>query len=134
MGYTPDIYGRGKTLSCDRTTIGARLISSIPLNRYNVHGYAVIRLGDKTSPCPKYGQPGVVVEGESRWKIMTVPVAVDRCEVHCDCPPGSNGLLLLWGSGWDQARRRNRLRRINGQLTLHTIHLSPDESHRKGIR
>lgn len=97
MGYRPDIHGRGKALSCDRTTTGAKLISSIPLNRYSVHGFAVIRQGDKTTPCPKCGQPGVVVEGEPCWSIMTVPVAVDRCEVRCACPPGSNRIIAPVG-------------------------------------
>lgn len=97
MGYRPDIYGKGKALSCDKTTTGARLISSIPLNRYSVHGFAVIRQGDKTTPCPKCGQPGVVVEGEPRCKIMTVPVAVDRCQVRCSCPPGTNRIIAPVG-------------------------------------
>ncbi|CAK6500093.1 hypothetical protein PANPA_00018 (plasmid) [Pantoea sp. Nvir] len=97
MGYRPDIHGRGKALSCDKTTTGARLISSISLSQYNVHGFCVIRRGDKTSPCPKCGQPGVVIEGESRWSIMTVPVAVDRCEVRCGCPPGSNRIIAPLG-------------------------------------
>ena len=97
MGYRPDIHGRGKALSCDKTTTGARLISSIPLTSYNVHGFAVIRQGDKTTPCPKCGQPGVVVEGDPRWSIMAVPVAVDRCEVRCGCPSGSNRIIAPVG-------------------------------------
>lgn len=97
MGYRPDIHGKGKALSCDKTTTGARLISSIPLRQYNVHGYAVIRKGDKTSPCPVCGKPGIVADGESRFKIMAVPVAVDGGVIACGCPPGSNRIIAPLG-------------------------------------
>ncbi|VEA68188.1 Pyocin large subunit [Serratia plymuthica] len=97
MGYRPDIHGKGKALSCDKTTTGARLLPSIFLDQYNVHGFCVIRLGDKTTSCPKCGKPGTVVEGDSRWMVHGVPVAVDRGIVRCDCPSGSNRIIAPLG-------------------------------------
>lgn len=97
MGYRPDIHGKGKALSCDKTTTGARLLPSIFLDQYNMHGFCVIRLGDKTTSCPKCGKPGTVVEGDSRWKVHGVPVAVDRAIVCCDCPSGSNRIIAPLG-------------------------------------
>lgn len=97
MGYRPDIYGKGKALSCDKTTTGARLISSISLTNYNVYGYGVIRNGDKTTPCPKCGKPGTVVEGDPRGTIHGAAVAVDRGMVRCGCPYGSNRIIAPLG-------------------------------------
>ncbi|POT56609.1 pyocin [Citrobacter amalonaticus] len=97
MGYRPDIHGRGKALSCDKTTTGARLIPSISLTNYNVYGYGVIRNGDKTTPCPTCGKPGTVVEGDPRWTIHGTAVAVDRGIVRCDCPYGSNRIIAPLG-------------------------------------
>ncbi|PLR51528.1 S-type pyocin domain-containing protein [Chimaeribacter arupi] len=99
MGYRPNIDGLGLALSSDKTTTGARLIASIPLSQVNIHGSGVIRIGDKTTPCPVCGKPGIVVEGakEYRRSFMGVQVAVDRCEVACDCPRGSNRIIAPLG-------------------------------------
>lgn len=97
MGYRTNILGRGKALSCDKTTTGARLIPSIATSTYSVHGFGVIRLGDKTTICPACNKPGTVVECEPRWKVMGTPVAVDRCRVHCGCPDGSNRIIAPAG-------------------------------------
>lgn len=99
MGYRPNIDGRGMALSCDKTTTGARLITSIPINRVNIMGFGVIRLGDNTTPCPKCGKVGKVIESakEYRRSFMGVQVAVDRCEVMCDCPRGSNRIIAPLG-------------------------------------
>jgi len=99
MGYRPNIDGLGQALSCDKTTTGARLITSIPINQVNIMGFGVIRLGDKTTPCPKCGKVGKVIESarEHRRSFMGVQIAVDRCEVMCDCPRGSNRIIAPLG-------------------------------------
>lgn len=99
MGYRPDIDGLGQALSCDKTTTGARLITSLPLNQVSIFGFGVIRLGDKTTPCPKCGKVGKVVESAKQYQrsFMGVQVAVDRCEVTCDCPRGSNRIIAPLG-------------------------------------
>ncbi|MBV5097483.1 PAAR domain-containing protein [Tenebrionicola larvae] len=104
MGYRPEVDGRGMALSCDRTTTGARLLTSIPINQVSFYGYGVIRRGDKTTPCPVCGKPGTVIEAAPEYvrEYMGVQVAVDRCVVKCDCPYGSNRICapLGWiGSG-----------------------------------
>lgn len=93
MTYRPDIHGRGMALSCDKTTTGAWLITSLPVPNYNVCGYGLIRKGDKTTPCPACGKPGMVAEGEARFKVIDIPIAVDGCVVHCGCPEGSNRII-----------------------------------------
>lgn len=94
MGYRPNVDGLGMALSCDKTTTGARLISSIPLSQVNILGFGVIRLGDQTTPCPKCGKAGRVVESATeRRSFMGVNVAVDRCQVICGCPSGSNRII-----------------------------------------
>jgi pyocin large subunit-like protein/uncharacterized Zn-binding protein involved in type VI secretion len=105
MGYRPNVDGAGMALSGDRTTTGARLISSIPLSQVSIHGHGVIRIGDKTTPCPVCGKPGTVVQGAAEYarRFMGIQVAVDKCLVSCDCPTGSNRIrapLGAWvGSG-----------------------------------
>ena len=97
MGYRPNIHGRGKALSCDKTTTGARLLSSLPLSQYNVYGQMVIRRGDVTTDCPKCGQRGRVTDGDTRFTIHGIPVAVDGGQVHCGCPPGTNRIIAPLG-------------------------------------
>ncbi|EEW8806207.1 S-type pyocin domain-containing protein [Escherichia coli] len=97
MTYRPDIHGRGMALSCDKTTTGAWLITSLPVPNYNVCGYGLIRKGDKTTPCPACGKLGMVAEGEARFKVIDIPIAVDGCVVHCGCPEGSNRIIAPLG-------------------------------------
>lgn len=99
MGYRPNVDGRGMALSCDRTTTGARLLTSIPINKVSYYGYGVIRRGDRTTACPKCGKEGVVVEAAPDYvrEYMGVQVAVDRCTVKCDCPYGSNRIRAPLG-------------------------------------
>ncbi|WKZ94405.1 colicin E3/pyocin S6 family cytotoxin (plasmid) [Chimaeribacter arupi] len=97
MGYRPNIHGRGKALSCDTTTTGARLLPSLPLAQYNVYGHGVIRRGDVTTDCPKCGRRGRVLEGDTRFTIHGSPVAVDGGLVSCGCPPGSNRIIAPLG-------------------------------------
>lgn len=99
MGYRPNIDGLGLALSCDKTTTGARLLPSIPLSQVNIFGFGVIRIGDKTTPCPACGNAGKVVEGAKAHlrTFMGVQAAVDRCEVMCGCPRGSNRIIAPLG-------------------------------------
>lgn len=97
MGYRPNIHGKGKALSCDKTTTGARLIPSLSLTSYSVYGYGVIRRGDKTTPCPTCGEPGTVAEGDPRFTIYGDAVAVDGGRVRCGCPSGSNRIIAPLG-------------------------------------
>lgn len=59
-----------------------------------VHGKNSGLDGDKTSPCPKCGQPGVIASGDLR---QTNPqgraVAVDGSPVHCACATGTNFVI-----------------------------------------
>jgi pyocin large subunit-like protein/uncharacterized Zn-binding protein involved in type VI secretion len=98
MAYRPNIDGLGQALSCDKTTTGARLISSIPLSQVNILGFAVIRLGDQTTPCPKCGKAGRVAESARKTRsYMGINAAVDGCMVICSCPPGSNRIIAPLG-------------------------------------
>jgi pyocin large subunit-like protein/uncharacterized Zn-binding protein involved in type VI secretion len=98
MAYRPDIDGLGLALSCDRTTTGALLISSIPRSQVDILGFAVIRLGDQTTPCPKCGKPGRVAEGAKEPRsFMGIRAAVDGCKVVCGCPDGSNRIRAPLG-------------------------------------
>lgn len=99
MYVRPEIDGFGLALSCDKTTTGARLISSIPLDQVNIFGFCVIRKGDKTSACPACGIPGTIVEGAKEYPrvFMGLQAAVDGCQVSCGCPPGSNRIRAPLG-------------------------------------
>ncbi|WP_367299327.1 S-type pyocin domain-containing protein [Hafnia alvei] len=97
MGYRPNIMGKGKALSCDKTTTGAKLIASLPTSQYMVYGHAVIRVGDSTTECPKCGKRGRVIEGEPSFIIMGKVLAVDGAIVLCGCPSGSNRIIAPLG-------------------------------------
>ncbi|OXU38423.1 S-type pyocin domain-containing protein [Enterobacter cloacae] len=95
MGYRTDNFGRGQALENDKTTTGARCIASITDS--TEFGRRILRVGDKTTPCPKCGRKGVIVSGEERVTFHGVPVAVHGSKVHCDCPPGSNRVIAPAG-------------------------------------
>ncbi|TBL53613.1 pyocin [Obesumbacterium proteus] len=97
MGYRPNIMGKGKALSCDKTTTGAKLIASLPTSQYRVYGHAVIRVGDSTTVCPKCGKCGRVIEGQPNFIIMGKVLAVDGAIVLCGCPSGSNRIIAPLG-------------------------------------
>ncbi|HDT6533564.1 TPA: S-type pyocin domain-containing protein [Enterobacter cloacae] len=95
MGYRTDNFGRGQALENDKTTTGARCIASITDS--TEFGRRILRVGDKTTPCPKCGRKGVIVSGEERVTFHGVPVAVHGSNVHCDCPPGTNRVIAPAG-------------------------------------
>ncbi|HCJ7623542.1 TPA: S-type pyocin domain-containing protein [Enterobacter hormaechei subsp. xiangfangensis] len=102
MGYRTDNYGRGQALENDRTTTGARCIASITDS--TEFGRRILRVGDKTTPCPRCGKQGVIVSGELRVSFHGVPVAVHGSEVHCGCPPGSNRVIAPAGQWLGRGR------------------------------
>ncbi|HGH4582367.1 TPA: S-type pyocin domain-containing protein [Enterobacter bugandensis] len=102
MGYRTDNYGRGQALENDKMTTGARCIASITDS--TEFGRRILRVGDKTTPCPKCGKQGVIVSGEERVTFHGVPAAVHGSEVHCDCPPGSNRVIAPAGQWLGRGR------------------------------
>ncbi|WP_285129391.1 PAAR domain-containing protein, partial [Leclercia adecarboxylata] len=95
MGNRSDCYGRGTALEGDKTTTGAVCIAS--MSNDTEHGRRVMRVGDKTTRCPKCGEPGVVVSGEPRDTNMGKIAAVDGSVVRCACPSGSNWIIAPAG-------------------------------------
>ncbi|QMI05587.1 S-type pyocin domain-containing protein [Citrobacter sp. RHB25-C09] len=95
MGHRSDCYGRGTALEGDKTTTGAECIAS--MSNDTEHGRRVVRVGDKTTPCPKCGEVGVIVSGEPRDTNDGKIAAVDGSIVRCACPSGSNWIIAPAG-------------------------------------
>ncbi|MEG6353392.1 S-type pyocin domain-containing protein [Enterobacter bugandensis] len=95
MGYRTDNYGRGQALTGDKTSTGATCIGSLPY--CTEHGRGVVRVGDKTTPCKNCGKPGTILGGEPRVSFHGVAAAVDRSNVRCGCPPGTNFIIAPIG-------------------------------------
>ncbi|WP_369815711.1 phospholipase effector Tle1 domain-containing protein [Erwinia sp. ErVv1] len=55
-------------------------------------GLLKLYIGDKTTPCPKCGEVGVIVDGDHRCS-NSAAVAVDGAEIRCGCPQGTNFLI-----------------------------------------
>ncbi|MEA9390592.1 S-type pyocin domain-containing protein [Acerihabitans sp. TG2] len=79
----------------DKTTTGATILSTLP--NHTEHGRAVVRVGDRTTTCPKCNQSGVIVDGESHSIWDGVAAAVDRSIVRCGCPEESNRIIAPKG-------------------------------------
>jgi uncharacterized Zn-binding protein involved in type VI secretion len=94
-GYRTDCYGRGLALHGDKTTTGATILSTLP--NCTEYGRAVVRVGDRTTLCPKCSQSGVIVDGEPRSTWHGASAAVDRSIVRCGCPPGTNKVIAPAG-------------------------------------
>ncbi|KJQ33731.1 S-type pyocin domain-containing protein [Enterobacter bugandensis] len=95
MGYRTDNYGRGQALTGDKTSTGATCIGSLPY--CTEHGRGGVRVGDKTTPCKNCGKPGTILDGEPRVSFHGVAAAVDRSNVRCGCPPGTNFIIAPIG-------------------------------------
>ena len=91
MGRRMSVMGRGIGLDRDLTTTGAICLSSLPQASHS--GRGLLRQGDVTTPCPKCGKVGTLLEGERRMSFRGVLVALDGMLVHCGCPIGSNRLV-----------------------------------------
>ncbi|MFJ4431198.1 PAAR domain-containing protein [Pseudomonas sp. NPDC089395] len=90
-----NVFGRGQGLHGDKTTTGATCLSSLPEAHQMRRG--ILRQGDVTTPCPACGKSGKIMEGESRMKFRSIPVATDGALVLCDCPAGRNRLIAPLG-------------------------------------
>ena len=95
MGNRSNCYGRGTALEGDKTTTGAECIAS--MSNDTEHGRRVIRVGDKTTPCPECGEVGVIVSGEPRDTNNGKIAALDGSIVRCACPSGSNWIIAPAG-------------------------------------
>ncbi|MFJ4375805.1 PAAR domain-containing protein [Pseudomonas japonica] len=85
------VNGLGQGLHGDETTTGAVCYSSLPNSTQGNRG--VLRVGDKTSKCPRCGQQGTIVEGWEGFKWHGAPTALHGAQVQCGCPAGSNRLI-----------------------------------------
>jgi uncharacterized protein (TIGR03034 family) len=84
------VHGKNVGLHGDKTSSGAQCIAARP--GMSVMGLLKLYIGDKTTPCPKCGEVGVIVDGDHRCS-NSVAVAVDGAEIRCGCPQGSNFLI-----------------------------------------
>ncbi|EGN5359721.1 pyocin [Salmonella enterica] len=107
MGYRTNNYGRGQALHGDKTTTGATVLTSLP--NCTEFGRGVIRVGDKTTVCPKCGKSGHVLNGEPHVIFHGVASAVDGSLVSCGCPPGSNRIIAPAGQWLGQGKSPEQL-------------------------
>lgn len=91
MSQRMNIFGKGQGLDGDLTSTDATCIAGQA--RGTFHGRRWLLEGDRTTPCPRCGKQGTIVDGESRWLQDGIPVAVDGTPVKCGCPAGSNYVL-----------------------------------------
>ncbi|WP_338577966.1 DUF2235 domain-containing protein [Erwinia sp. E_sp_B04_9] len=84
------IHGKNVGLHGDRTSTGAQCIAARP--GMSVMGLLKLYIGDKTTPCPKCGEVGIIVDGDHRHS-NSAAVAVDGSAIRCGCPQGTNFLI-----------------------------------------
>lgn len=84
------VHGKNVGLHGDKTSTGAQCIAARA--GMSVMGKWKLYIGDKTTPCPKCGEVGVIVSGDPRCSNGAA-VAVDGAEIHCGCPQGTNFLI-----------------------------------------
>lgn len=94
--FRPEVHGKGQALDGDKTTTGATLISSLP-DMAVCQGRGAVRHSDRTTPCPKCGKPGVVIDGHPGTIFFGEPTALDGHVVKCGCPIGSNRIIAPLG-------------------------------------
>ncbi|WP_109728891.1 PAAR domain-containing protein [Edwardsiella tarda] len=58
------VHGKNSGLDGDKTSTGA--VCYAGSQGWSVNGRRKLYVGDKTSPCPKCGQPGVIASGDLR--------------------------------------------------------------------
>ncbi|WP_279156112.1 PAAR domain-containing protein [Obesumbacterium proteus] len=95
MGNRTTINGKGLGLNGDKTSTGATCISSFV--GFTESGKLPLHVGDKTSPCPKCGKVGEIVTGDSALVFFDLISAVDGSIIACNCPLGSNVLIVPAG-------------------------------------
>ncbi|MDF9621046.1 PAAR domain-containing protein [Pseudomonas entomophila] len=96
------IFGKAQGLDGDRTTTGATCIGKRAAG--NVNGSGWLLEGDSTTPCPRCGQVGTLIDGDPRFLQDDVPTVVDGARVRCGCPLGSNRLIAPLDEMPSQAR------------------------------
>ncbi|MEB2417239.1 phospholipase effector Tle1 domain-containing protein [Citrobacter sp. R-1.5.2] len=84
------VHGKNVGLHGDKTSSGAQCIAA--RTGMSVMGLLKLYIGDKTTPCPKCGEVGVIVDGDHRCS-NSAAVAVDGAEIRCGCPQGTNFLI-----------------------------------------
>lgn len=84
------IHGKNVGLHGDMTSTGAQCIAARP--GMSVMGLLKLYIGDKTTPCPKCGEEGVIVDGDHRHS-NSAAVAVDGSAIRCGCPQGTHFLI-----------------------------------------
>ena len=84
------IHGKNVGLHGDRTSTGAHCIAA--RSGMSVMGLLKLYIGDKTTPCPKCGEVGVIVDGDYRHS-NSAAVAVDGSAILCRCPQGTHFLI-----------------------------------------
>jgi len=93
------LNGLGQGLHGDETTTGAICLTSLPdIAQY---GRGVLRLGDKTTRCPRCSEVGTIAEGSPLFKWQGIPTALDGARIQCGCPVGSNRLIAKPGTPVD---------------------------------
>lgn len=87
------VNGLGHGLHGDKTTTGATCLGSLPSATQG--GRGVLRLGDRTTECPKCGKVGTIIETPPSISWNGKPGALHGALIQCDCPAGSNRLIAL---------------------------------------
>lgn len=87
------VNGLGHGLHGDKTTTGAICLGSLPYSTQG--GRGVLRLGDRTTECPKCGKVGTLVETAPTILWNGKRAALHGALIQCDCPAGSNRLIAL---------------------------------------
>lgn len=86
------VHGKNSGLDGDKTS--TRAVCYVGSQGWSVNGRRKLYVGDKTSPCPKCGQPGVIASGDLR---QTNPqeraVAVDGSPAGCGCATETNFVI-----------------------------------------
>ncbi len=85
------VDGLGQGLHGDKTTTGATCIGNFPWSTQD--GRDVLRIGDSTTPCPKCGEVGTIVEGSPSIHWDGRATALHGALVRCACPTGQNRLI-----------------------------------------
>lgn len=85
------VNGLGQGLNGDKTTTGATCIGNWPWSTQD--GRDVLRVGDKTTPCPECGEVGTIVEGSPAIHWGDRATALHGALIQCACPAGQNRLI-----------------------------------------
>lgn len=85
------VDGLGQGLHGDKTTTGATCIGNFPWATQDDRD--VLRIGDTTTPCPKCGEAGTIVEGSPAIHWHGRATALHGALIRCACPTGDNRLI-----------------------------------------